>query len=203
MRASALRNYRHLLQAAWVREVPVGPVDEALERVDRLFRDAGITFAIAGGFAVIEHGYERFTKDVDLLVLASDLPRAMQVLRANGFSGNRTPIGARMREDRTGVQVDLLGTAFEGDERAIARAGRGRRRLGVIPVEHLVLRKLEAGRIQDDADIVEVLKAGASSAKVARYLRETWPELLPRFKPLAARARAERIPTPRGPQKKR
>jgi hypothetical protein len=203
MRASALRNYRHLLQAAWVREVPVGPVDEALERVDRRLRDAGITFAIAGGFAVIEHGYERFTKDVDLLVLASDLPRAMRVLRANGFSGNRTPIGARMREDRTGVQVDLLGTAFEGDERAIARAGRGRRRLGVIPVEHLVLMKLEAGRIQDDADIVEVLKAGASSAKVARYLRATWPELLPRFKPLATRARAERIPTPRGPQKKR
>jgi hypothetical protein len=203
MRASALRNYRHLLQAAWVREVPVGPVDEALERVDRLLRDAGIAFAIAGGFAVIEHGYERFTKGVDLLVLASDLPRAMQVLRANGFSGNRTPIGARMREDRTGVQVDLLGTAFEGDERAIARAGRGRRRLGVIPVEHLVLMKLESGRIQDDADIVEVLKAGASSVKVARYLRETWPELLPRFKPLAARARAERIPTPRGPQKKR
>jgi hypothetical protein len=99
--------------------------------------------------------------------------------------------------------VDLLGTAFKGDEQAIARAGRGRRRLGVIPVEHLVLMKLESGRIQDDADIVAVLKAGASSVKVARYLRETWPELLPRFKPLAARARAERIPTPRGPQKKR
>jgi len=203
MRASALRNYRHLLQAAWVREVPVGPVDEGLERVDRLLRDSGISFAIAGGFAVIEHGYERFTKDVDLLVLASDLPRAMQVLRENGFIGNRTPIGARMREERTGVQVDLLKTAFKGDEQAIVRAGRGRRRLGVIPVEHLVLMKLESGRIQDEADIVAVLKAGASSVKVARYLRETWPELLPRFKPLAARARAERIPTPRGPQKKR
>ena len=203
MRAAALRTYRELLQAAWVREVPVGPVDETLERVDRIFRDARITFAIAGGFAVIEHGYERFTKDVDLLVLASDLARAMEVLRAAGFTGNRTPIGARMRDGRTGVQVDLLGTAFEGDERAVARAGRGRRRLGVIPVEHLVLMKLEAGRIQDDADVVQLLKAGASSAKVARYLRQTWPELLPRFRPLAARARAERTPTPRGPGPRR
>jgi len=205
MRAAALRTYRELLQAAWVREVPVGPVDETLERVDRILRDARIAFAfaVAGGFAVIEHGYERFTKDVDLLVLASDLPRAMQVLRAAGFTGGRTPIGARMRDERTGVQVDLLGTAFEGDERALARAGRGRRRLAVIPVEHLVLMKLEAGRIQDEADVVELLKAGASSAKIARYLRQTWPELLPRFRPLAVRARAERVPTPRGPAARR
>ena len=74
------------------------------------------------------------------------------------------------------------------------------RRLTVIPVEHLVLMKLEAGRMKDEADVVELLKAGASSAKVARYLRETWPELLPWFKPLAAPA--ERIPTPRGPRKR-
>jgi hypothetical protein len=202
MRAAALRTYRDLLQAAWVREVPVGPVDETLDRVDRILREAGITFAVAGGFAVIEHGYERFTRDVDLLVLTSDLPRAMEVLRAMEFTGARTPLGARMRDERTGVQVDLLGTAFEGDERAIQRAGKPRR-LTVIPVEHLVLMKLEAGRSKDEADIVELLKVGVSATKISRYLRTTWPELLPRFKSLIARARAERRPTPRGPQKKR
>src|SRR5213593_3184318 len=63
MRAAALRTYRELLQAAWVREVPVGPVDETLARVGRILRDADIPFAVAGGFAVIEHGYERFTND--------------------------------------------------------------------------------------------------------------------------------------------
>jgi len=81
MRAAALRSYRELLQAAWVREVPVGPVDETLTRVGRILREAGIPFAVAGGFAVIEHGYERFTKDVDLLVHAGDLSRAMKALR--------------------------------------------------------------------------------------------------------------------------
>jgi predicted nucleotidyltransferase len=201
MRAAALRTYRELLQAAWVREVPVGAVDETLERVDRILREAGIRFAVAGGFAVIEHGYERFTKDVDLLVLASDLFRAMDTLRSAGFTGHRTPMGARMRDEGNGVQVDLLGTAFEGDERAIERAGHSR--LTVIPVEHLVLMKIEAGRGKDEADVIELLKAGASAAKISRYLRTTWPELLPRFRKLAARARAERIPTPRGPQKKR
>ena len=64
-----------------MREVSVGPVDETLTRVGRILREAGIPFAVAGGFAVIEHGYERFTKDVDLLVHAGDLSRAMKALR--------------------------------------------------------------------------------------------------------------------------
>jgi hypothetical protein len=197
MRAAALRTYRELLQAAWVREVPVGPVDETLARVGGILRDAGIPFAVAGGFAVIEHGYERFTKDVDLLVYAGDLSRAMKALRAAGFRGVRTPIGARMHDERTNVDVDLLGTSFEGDERALARSSRARRLLPVIPVEHLILMKLETGRIQDDADVVALLKAGAYTVTVGRYLRRTWPELLPRFRKLAARARTERTAQPR------
>jgi len=199
MRAAALRTYRELLHAAWVREAPVGPVDETLARVGRILRDARIPFAVAGGFAVIEHGYERFTKDVDLLVYADDLSRAMRALRAAGFRGGRTPIGARLRDERTRVDVDLLGTAFEGDERALARAARARRLLPVIPVTHLVLMKLGTARSQDDADVVALLKAGTSPATVGRYLRRTWPELLPRFRRLMAQARAERKPRPRRP----
>ena len=197
MRAAALRTYRELLQAAWVREVPVGPVDETLARAGRILRDAKIPFAVAGGFAVIEHGYERFTKDVDLLVHVDNLADAMEALRAAGFHGGRTPLGARMRDELMGVDLDLLGTAFEGDERALARSKRSRRALPVIPVEHLILMKLETNRSKDEADVVELLKAGASSTNVARYLQRTWPELLPRFRRLAARARAERTTRPR------
>ena len=197
MRAPALRRYRELLQAAWVREAPVGPVDETLARVGRVLRDADIPFAVAGGFAVIEHGYERFTRDVDLLVYGRDLSRSMQALRAAGFRGGRTPIGAKLRDEHTGVDVDLVGTGFEGDERALARSLRERRLLPVIPVGHLILMKLESGRSKDDADVVELLKAGASPAAVARYLRRTWPELLPRFRRLTAQARTERTPRPR------
>jgi len=203
MRAAALRTYRELLQAAWVREVPVGPVDETLARVGRILRDAGIPFAVIGGFAVIEHGYERFTKDVDILVSVRDLRRAMDALRAAGFRGSRTTIGAKMHDEQTNVDVDVLGTAFEGDERALARSSGARRLLPVIPVAHLILMKLESGRSQDHADIVELLKAGASARTVAGYLRRTWPELLPRFRPLVAQARRERTPRPRHPPARR
>jgi hypothetical protein len=192
MRTAALRNYRALLQAAWVREVPVGSVDETLARVGRILREARIPFAVDGGFAVIEHGYERFTKGVDLLVYARDLLQAMSVLRGAGFRGGRTPIGARLRDEETGVNVDLLGTAFEGDERALARSTCARRPLPVLSVEHLILMKLETGRTKDEADVVELLKAGGSPAAVRRYLRRTWREILPRFERLAARARVDR-----------
>jgi hypothetical protein len=196
MRAAALRSYRELLQAARVREAPIGAVDESLERVDRILREAGVPFAVIGGFAVIEHGYERFTKDIDVLLYAADLKRAIEALRAAGIVGRRTPIGAKLVDEATGVTVDLLGSAFDADERALARAQRGRRHLPVIPVAHLVLMKLESGRAKDDADVVELVKAGLSPTVVTPYLRRAWPELLPRFRTLVARARVE-VASPR------
>jgi len=123
--------------------------------------------------------------------------RNYRQLLAAGFHGRRTALGARMRDERTGVDVDLLGTAFEGDERALDRSRRARGLLPVIPLAHLILMKVEGGRSQDDADVVELLKAGASAASVARYLHRTWPELLSRFRRLLARARAERKTRPR------
>ena len=174
-----------------------------MARVGRILRDARTPFAVVGGFAVIEHGYERFTKDVNLLVFVRDLHRTMDALRAAGFRGNRTPIGAKMHDAQTNVDVDLLGTAFEGDERALVSAVRTRGLLPVIPVAHLILMKLESARSQDHADIVALLKAGASPRAVAGYLRRTWPELLPRFRPLVAQARKERTPRPRRPPARR
>ena len=192
-----LRSYRRLVETAHVMESPVGAADETLARVATCLRETGIAFAVAGGFAVLAHGYERFTNDVDLLVGASDLPTAVRVLRAAGFRGGRTPLGARLHDARTGVRIDLLGTAFQGDERALRRSRRTGACLPVIPADHLVLMKLESGRSQDDSDVVGLLKAGVDAASVARYLRRTWPELPPRFRKLAAQARAERMARPR------
>src|SRR5213594_556560 len=124
MRATALRTYRELLQAAWVREVPVGPVDETLARVGRILRDADIPFAVAGGFAVIEHGYERFTTDVDLLVYARDLPRAVNALRARGIHRPGQIAGVDQEVDVRGEP--LVAVLDHGEA-----AGDGKRDVGV------------------------------------------------------------------------
>src|SRR5437588_415219 len=80
--------------------------NETLARVGRVLRDAEIPFAVVGGFAVIDHGYRRFTTDVDVLVHVGDLRRAMEVLRAAGFPGARTPLGAKLHDEENGVEVD-------------------------------------------------------------------------------------------------
>ena len=62
----------------WVDGLPstdVNLVDE-LHAVTGVLRDAGIRHAVCGGLAVTLHGATRMTKDIDLLVAASDIPLA-------------------------------------------------------------------------------------------------------------------------------
>src|SRR5262249_22784746 len=41
--------------------------------------------AICGGIALAIHGFPRFTKDIDLLILPEDLPRVLPVAHQRGF----------------------------------------------------------------------------------------------------------------------
>src|SRR6266404_2585697 len=46
---------------------------KALVTLQALSRKEGIPLAIVGGLAAIHHGYERFTKDIDIVVRSDDL----------------------------------------------------------------------------------------------------------------------------------
>jgi hypothetical protein len=64
-----------------------------------------IPHLVCGGFAVQEHGYPRFTVDVDLIV--PDVAAAREKLSLNGFRAN--PGSSMTVTDReTKVEVDLL-----------------------------------------------------------------------------------------------
>jgi hypothetical protein len=45
----------------------------ALATLQELSRKEGIAMAIVGGLAAIHHGYQRFTKDIDVVVQSSHL----------------------------------------------------------------------------------------------------------------------------------
>lgn len=47
---------------------------------------AGVDYAICGGFAVAIHGYPRLTTDIDLLIRSEDLDAARSALATAGFS---------------------------------------------------------------------------------------------------------------------
>ena len=44
------------------------PVHTALEPLQDLLAAAGATYKLVGGLAVIHHGYERLTNDIDILI---------------------------------------------------------------------------------------------------------------------------------------
>ncbi len=86
-----------------------------LRRLAGLLADRGISYAVMGGMALFEHGYERFTDDIDLLVTPEglraihDRPEALGCMRPD-------PERKSIRDLETGVRVDfLVAGTFPGD----------------------------------------------------------------------------------------
>ncbi len=57
---------------------------EFVALVERL-QEAKVDFAVCGGMAMAFYGHPRFTYDIDLLILANDLPAALAAAKACGF----------------------------------------------------------------------------------------------------------------------
>lgn len=75
--------------------------------VDELFaiaatlRAADIPYALCGGVAVTVHGATRSTKDIDILVDASDVPQILELVRPLGYTFAALPMtfdGASAKE---------------------------------------------------------------------------------------------------------
>jgi len=62
-----------------------GPVWESLRRIASKLEDLKIPYAVAGGMALVAHGYERTTVDVDVLVSAEGLQAVHQALEGLGY----------------------------------------------------------------------------------------------------------------------
>jgi hypothetical protein len=64
---------------------------ELIALIDALAQER-IENAVCGGIAVALHGYVRFTKDIDLLILPADLPRTLSVAEKRGFTVAAEPM---------------------------------------------------------------------------------------------------------------
>jgi len=144
---------------------------EELRAVLDSLDQAGVDYALIGGLAVAVWGSPRATKDIDLLIQPADLPRAMQALRAAGFTLEAQPMEFK---DGTNLQrvskIDPSGNLMTVDlmlvdgNLAPAWASRARlplrdRQVSVISRDALIAMKALAARPQDLADI-QSLKEG-------------------------------------------
>lgn len=92
-----------------------GRVRETLRRITRRLNELNIPYAVVGGMALFQHGYERFTEDVDILVTQQGLDRLHEALDGLGFV-RPFAVSKNLRDTETGVKIEFLITgAFPGD----------------------------------------------------------------------------------------
>jgi hypothetical protein len=71
--AAALANLERTVAAVKGQEKQESDFAKALATLKTLSRKEGIPLAIVGGLAAIHYGYERFTKDIDIVVRSAHL----------------------------------------------------------------------------------------------------------------------------------
>lgn len=149
---------------------------EEFDRVTLELEAATVDYALCGGLALAAHGHVRTTKDIDLLIRAEDVERALTVSRGVGFDvpARKITFGLRTGTPRDVHRVSKLepdtGRLLTLDLLVVSSdlehvwAGRTvvpwrNRTIVVVSRDGLATMKRLAGRPQDLADLY-VLEGG-------------------------------------------
>jgi hypothetical protein len=135
--------------------------------ITKALNDAGIEYAVCGGWAMAMHGLARATVDVDLLILSEDLSRAWDTAKSLNydveglplsFSKGAVEIRRLSKIDKEAQRLftidfllvtDALRGVWEGRELVDWEEGRS----SVVSKNGLIYLKRMAGRDQDLLDI--------------------------------------------------
>lgn len=147
-----------------------GRVQEALVKITRKLNELGVPYCVVGGMALFQHGYRRFTEDVDILVTRDGL-RAIHA-KLDGL-GYLPPFdrSKNLRDTDLGVRIEfLIAGEYPGDGKPKpvafpdpASAGVEREGVTYLSLPRLVELKLASGmtnpdRMKDVTDAYELMK---------------------------------------------
>lgn len=170
-----------------------GGIHDAAAAIGGLLADLTIDYAIAGALALGEHGFKRFTTDVDVLIRREDLARFKAQWLGRGYVEVRAG-GKAIRDTANNIKIDFLLTGdFPGDgkpkpvafpdPRAAAVQGTKYR---VVSLPRLIEMKLASGmtaphRLHDLADILRLIREAGLPKTLAfeldPYVRAKFDEL--------------------------
>jgi len=149
-----------------------GSVYDTLHRLDRRLREEGIPYALIGGMALVSHGYERLTKDVDILLTPEGLAAYAEKCVGRGYVPAFTGARKTFRDTANNVRIEIITTGeYPGDGKPKpvafpdpAQASVERDGVRVIRLEKLIELKLASGlsaahRLRDLADVQDVIIA--------------------------------------------
>ncbi|MCI0439322.1 MAG: hypothetical protein L0177_09350 [Chloroflexi bacterium] len=139
-----------------------------------------IPWAVTGAVATWLYMPERFTRDLDVVMLSEDAEAVRQRLSEAGFEyQGELSIGSSswLSPDDTPVDVIEMAAPWLPQALSEARQNLDAQGLPVLPFRYLVMMKFLAGRVQDLADITRML--GQASDDMLSSVRELFTQYLP------------------------
>ena len=171
-----------------------GPIHKTMRDFARRLSEEGIDYAVAGGMAMMLHGYRRETIDVGFLLTPEGRNRLEEKLSGLGYAPAFPGARKSFRDTATRVEIDLILTGeYPGDgktkpvsfpeptQSSIEIDG-----MRILSLEKLIELKLASGmtasnRLRDLADVQELIKVKQLDDDFAErlnpYVREKYLEL--------------------------
>jgi hypothetical protein len=157
-----------------------GRYGRVVRAIDRLLDILQCPSVLAGGWAVWRHGFVgRVTQDIDIVLPADRIEEFVRLAAVSGFEVLPQPEGRwpKARHKDTDIQLDILpenarpGSAGKLAPTTIrhpwAMGGQGSA-LVYVNLPALVELKIAAGRVGDEHDIVELIRANADLVDAIR-----------------------------------
>jgi hypothetical protein len=174
-----------------------GRYGRVVQALDHVLAACGCESVVSGGWAVWRHGYVgRVTQDIDIVLPSARVEEFLKVASVSGFENLAPPVGRwpKLRHLETGIEVDILpeggrpGTAARLAPTTISHPkamGATRGMLKYISLPSLVELKLAAGRLRDEADVVELARENPDRLdEVRQHLRQVHAKYADRFEEL-------------------
>ena len=174
-----------------------GRYGRVVRALDQVLCACDCESVVGEGWAVWRHGYiGRVTQDVDIALPANQVDEFLRSASVSGFEILLRPAGhwPKLCHRETGIEVDVLpeggrpGTASRPAPTTIPHPksmGAVRGSLKYMSLPSLVELKLAAGRLRDEADVVELARENrVHLEEVRRHLAAVHPQYLSRFEEL-------------------
>ena len=171
-----------------------GRYGRVVRAIDQVLHACDCESVVAGGWAVWRHGYVgRVTQDVDIVLPSDRIDDFLQTASVSGFEMLVQPAGRwpKLRHRETGIEVDVLpeggrpGTASRLAPTTIPHPktmGAIRGMLRYMSLPSLVELKLAAGRLRDEADVLELARENRDRLdEVRQHLVAVHPRYASRF----------------------
>jgi len=171
-----------------------GVLNQTIQRVRRDLEHAGIDYSVIGALALNQHGYKRFTEDIDLLMTSEGLQKFQELLVGLGYRPSFEGASRKFRTTQENVTVEIITTGeYPGDGQPkpvrfhdpkddfVVIDG-----IKTVTLEKLLELKLASGmtaphRLKDLADVQELIKVKNLdvdfAGKLNPYVREKFLEL--------------------------